>query len=584
MFTQQWKTSERQYEIIEKRDVQIPVRDGTILVGHIFRPKSKEKFPVILGCHPYNNDLQVAPIWPTCHDSLRGFIESGDPSFYVRRGYVHAIFNVRGTGKSQGEYQYLGPLETQDIYDVIEWLASQPWSNGNVGMFGVSYFAIIAQRVAGLNPPSLKAIFAPFAFADLYRDHHYKGGILSHGFLKHWGAHLDNPRPFSWCRERMGEEAYRQAIDAALRDPDIIAIPHLREALENPERGWNIIVVDIILNSLDGEYWDERNAHYEDSRVPAYLGACWANYGLHLAGAFRSWKFWKGPKKMVIGPPIYLDRPLYQYHYESLRWFDHWLKGIENGIMDEPPIRLFISPTAEWKTATQWPLPETRWIPFYLHAGGLLSEHELLTNEASDSFNDSTFAHESLTYITPPLVENTELIGPIVMSFYTSSIDVEMHIFATLLLVDRDGEEHELTRGWLRASQRRLGADSEPWEPILEHKQRESLEPGVIYELRFGMIPTARLFLNGERIAIRIKGADNEKAMNRFQQQSRNHLWRQQPNRITIYHDETHPSCLWLPITRGNLIGTYISGGILTVPGEEEGQLPSGLIDVRKDI
>jgi predicted acyl esterase len=584
MFTRQWKTSERNYDIIEQRDVRIPVRDKTILVSNIFRPNSEKRFPVILGCHPYNNELQVAPLWPTAHDSLRGFIEAGDPSFFVRRGYVHAIVNVRGTGKSQGKYQMMGPLEAQDICDVIEWLATQPWSNSKVGMFGVSYFAIIAQRVATLNPPSLKAIFAPFAFTDFYRDHHYKGGILSHGFLKHWGRHLDNPRPFSWFRERMGEEAYWRGIEAALRNEDIVAIPHLREALEKPEKGWNIIVVDIILNYLDGEYWHERNVNYENSLIPAYLGACWGNYGLHLPGAFRSWRMWKGPKKMAIGPPVYLDRPLYQYQYESLRWFDYWLKGIENGIMGEPPIRLFVPPTGEWKVAEDWPLPETRWTPFYFHAGGLISEHELWPNEGCDNFNDSTFVHESLTYITPPLVENTEVIGPIVVNLYASSSNTEMLLFATLLLIDRDGMEHELTRGWLRASQRGLRMDSEPWEPILDHRERQALEPGAIYELRFSMVPTARLCLIGERIAIRIKCADNEKATNRLEQFSRNHLWRQTPTRVTIYHDERHPSYVLLPITRGNIIGTYLSGGVMPVPGEEPGQLPSGKIDMPKEI
>ena len=215
---------------------------------------------------------------------------------------------------------------------------------------------------------------------------------------------------------------------------------------------------------------------------------------------------------MVIGPPVYLDRPLYQYQYESLRWFDYWLKGVENGIMEEPPIRLFIPPTGEWKIAKEWPLPETRWTQFYLHARGLLSEHELWPNEGCDSYFDSTFDHGSLTYATPRLVENTELIGPIVVNLHASSTDTEMLLFGTLFLIDRDGLEHELTRGWLRASQRRLRNDSEPWEPILSHTKREMLTPGTIYELRFGMVPTARLFLAGERIGLRIKSADNEKA------------------------------------------------------------------------
>jgi len=124
VFTRFWKTSDRRYGVVVERDARVAVRDGTLLVGDIFRPNTAGRFPVILGCHPYNNELQTAPIKPIGHANLRGFIEAGDPSFYVRRGYVHAIFNVRGTGKSQGYYQLMGPLEAQDVPELIEWLAT----------------------------------------------------------------------------------------------------------------------------------------------------------------------------------------------------------------------------------------------------------------------------------------------------------------------------------------------------------------------------------------------------------------------------------------------------------------------------
>jgi uncharacterized protein len=581
VFTTKWRTSERRYDVLVERDVRIPTRDGTLLVGDIFRPATPGKFPVVLGCHPYNNELQTAPLRPIGYGNLRGFIEAGDPSFYVRRGYVHVVANVRGTGKSQGEYQLMGPLEARDVHDAIEWLAVQPWSSGKVGMFGVSYFAWLQQQVAATNPPSLKCIFAPWAATDFYRDVFYPGGILGWGFVVHWSRHWDNARIMNWCRERMGEETYRKAIAAALRDEEIVAIPQLREALEHPDEGLNPGVAAVILNPLDGPFWHERNVDYETCRTPAYLGGCWGIYGLHLRGAFRSWKYWKGPKKLMIGPPLYLDRPVFQLQYESLRWFDYWLKGVETGVMDEPPVRVFIPPTGEWKTATEWPLPETRWTPFYLHAGGLLSEHELWPKEGHDSFEESTFVHHSLTYLTPRLVENTEIAGPIAVTLYASGTDAEMLLFVTLVLVDREGQELELTRGWLRASHRKLRTGSEPWEYIPAHTQREPLVPDQIYELSFDLVPTARLCLAGERIGLRIKGADDEPAANRLQMLARRHLWRQSPVRITIYHDEHYPSRVLLPITRGNVIGTYLSGGQL--PELEPGELPATKIGMRKD-
>ena len=572
MFTQKWKTSERKHEVVKEPDLRIPVRDGTLLSGDLFRPAAEGKFPVILGAHPYNCEIQTAPLRPIGYGNLRGYIEAGDPAFLVRRGYVQAVINVRGTGKSQGQFQMMGPLEVQDVCEVIAWLAAQPWCDGNVGMFGVSYFAWLQIQVAALNPPHLKAIFAPWGATDFYRDVFYHGGILAHGFLRHWSLNWDNPRPMSWCREKMGEKKYRAAIDAALRDEDIVAVADLRQVLENPDQGKNPAVVDVILNSLDGDYYRERNVDYRDARTPAFLGACWGMYGLHLPGAFRTWKHWKGPKKMVISPPLYLDRPVFQYQYESLRWFDYWLKGIENGVMDEPPVRLFIPATGEWKSASDWPLPETRWTPFYFHAGSLLSEHELWPNEGHDSFEDSTFVHGELTYWTPTLVENTELIGPVPLHLYASSSDAEMFVFATLLHRDAGGEVRELTKGWLRASQRALRADCEDWEPIPAHAQREPLEPGKIYALRFSLVSTARLVLAGERIGVRIKGADNEPAHNRVQAVARGCLWRQSPWRMTVYHDESHPSHILLPVTRGNLVGTFLSGGAL--PDLEPGEKP----------
>src|SRR5258705_8433968 len=158
-------------------------------------------------------------------------------------------------------------------------------------------------------------------------------------------------------------------------------------------------------------------------RFPPISAPAGGNYGLHLPGAFSAWKKWRGPKKMVIGPGIYLDRPVYQYQDEALRWFDYWLKGVDNGIMDEPPIRCFIPPTGEWKNLNDWPPAEARWTTFYLHKDGILSEHELWPAEASDSFDESNFEHGELKYITPALVEKTEVLRPSAFTPYMSATD-----------------------------------------------------------------------------------------------------------------------------------------------------------------
>ncbi|MEJ2100573.1 MAG: CocE/NonD family hydrolase, partial [Desulfobacterales bacterium] len=462
-----------------------------------------------------------------------------------------------------GTYTNYGPREVQDTCEIIEWIADQPWCDGNVGMFGVSAFAVSQQQVAALNPPHLKALFTPFGYTDFYRDKFYHGGILSHAFMRGWTTTIDNFRYSSWCFEKWGKDAYHAAISKALQDEEIRAVPYLVEALKNSDASTNALLVDIILNNVDGAYFAERSVDYtKDLTVPAYLGGGWGMYGLHLPGAFRSWENWKGPKKMIVGPPIYLDRPVYQYAYESLRWFDYWLKGIKNGVMEEPPVRLFVMGTGQWRLSDEWPLPETRWTPFYLHEKGLLSEHEFWPNEGLTTFEDSFMDRKGLFFSTPALIEDTEIIGPMVLNLYASSTESEVLWFISLWDIDQEGKETMLTRGWLRGSQRRLDPErSRKWQPHHLHTKREPLTPDEIYEFNIEIRPIANLFKAGHRIGLRVKCADDEKPGSFKDAVGQGHLWRQSGSRVTVYHDADHPSHLLLPVTGGNIIGTYMSGG-----------------------
>lgn len=569
MFTKRWKTSERRYGIVVDRDVSIQMSDGVRIDCDIFRPDGNEKFPAILGVHSYDKVWQSASSIPKGINALNASVEAGDSNFFVRRGYAHVIANVRGTGKSGGEFLNYGPREVKDTYEIIDWIANQPWCNGKVGMFGVSYFAIAQLQIASLNPPPLKAIFATFGYTDFYRDKFYHGGILSHEFLcrwannifKIWSSYRESAKWSSWTREKLGDKWFREAIEETLKDKEIQAVPSLVEALLNPERGANPLIVDIILNKFDGEYYQERNVKHENIKIPAYLGACWGVYGLHLPGAFRAWEYINAPKKMVIGPPVYIDRPVYQYQYESLRWFDYWLKDIDNGIMDEPHIRLFLMGTGEWKFSNEWPLPETKWTPFYLHFNRLLSEHEFWPNEGSSVFEDTPFNQRGgLAFLSPPLVEDTEVIGPVTLNLYASTTSDEILWFVSLMDIDPEGKERLLSRGWLRGSQKAIDPDrSKPWEPFHSHTKREPLTPGEIYEFNINIVPTANLFRVGHRIGLRIRCVDDERPKNFLEAIAQGHLWSGAPSWVTVYHNEDYPSSLLLPITKGNFIGTYMS-------------------------
>ncbi len=564
MFGPDWATSPRRYRVRADRDVRIPLPDGTILVGDVFRPDTADPVPVIAGFHPYNNEFQAGPIPPAGFSLQRGWLESGDPHFFARRGYAHAIFNVRGTGKSTGSFQAMGPQEARDVADAVEWLADQPWCTGKAGLFGISYFSWLHISAAMLAPPSLAAIFAPFGATDFYRDFLYQGGIFSWRFLSHWKDKLDGLRYESWYLAAHGEGAYRAAIAAALADDEIAAIPPIVACLRDP-RGANAFVTDIVLARTENEWFRERRVDYGHTDVPGYFGACWGLHGLHLPAAFRSFERWQGPRKLVVGPALYLDRPFYQMHGEALRWFDHWLAGNDTGFLGEAPVRLFLPDTGTWLEAPAWPLPSTRWTEFYLHQDGLLSEHDTWPWDNSTSFEDSPFGHGEAVFRTPPLVEATEIIGPIAAHLYAATTDTDALFFVTVFAEDASGQRDELSRGWLRASQAAIDPDqSVAWLPRHRHDRREPVTPGEVRHYEIPVVAAGVRLHPGQRLGLRIRASDeDETPADMVAGTALGHVSRQNAALITIYHDEQRPSALVVPGTSGNLLGTFVSGGVL---------------------
>lgn len=576
MFSTKWKASERKYVVRIERDVKIPLSDGVQLSCDIWRPDSAAKFPALLGFHCYHQAAQTGPIKPAAistaqwrnpgQERTNASLESGDPIFFARRGYAHVVCNARGTGKSEGKWDFTGPQEVHDVYEVIEWMAAQPWCDGNVAMFGVSYFAWIQLFAATLNPPHLKTIFCPWGSTDFYRDLVHRGGIFAYKWPVGWSQTsltYANCKPENHTKKELGEEGYRKAVAAMLDDEDIKAVPELVAALQNPEAGVNPFLVDLALHPLYDQFWEERTVDYSKIKIPAYIGGDWGCVGIHLPAAFRSWEYLKAPKKMIVGPPVYLDRPLYQLQHEAVRWFDYWIKGIDTGIMNEPPVRVFIMNTDEWKEGNDWPFPETKFTPIYLHEEGLLSEHEHWAYESSDSFQDSPWMRGFVKYTTPPLVENTEVAGPIMLKLYAATTDTDIHWIISLFEMEPDGKERLLTKGWLRGSHREMDMrKSKPWEPIYTHKRSEPLTPGKIYEFNIKLVPTGNLFRAGSRIALKICGVDDE-PKNALELIGTGSIHRTAVSRITVFHNEDFPSYLLLPITKGNLLNTYFSGGKL---------------------
>ena len=561
------KISKREYEIRALRNASVPMSDGVNIDVDIYLPDAKGKFPALLALSPFNKEIQSEHIWPASTRSrrIRGIpdacLEVAYTDFYVRRGYINIIGNVRGTGRSGGEYTYLSPREIRDTYEVIEWAAKQPWCDGNIGMTGLGYYAAHEPMVAVLQPPHLKAIAPIGAFWDNYRQFWWPGGLLAHGFLR-WLVSLVNfdlHTEKSVLREELGEKGYCEAIARALADKDISAVPPLVDALQNPDTLGNVNFLDIVLHPTVSKYWLERTIDFDKIKVPTYLGAAG-----HRPGGFYHWADLKVPKKLIFFPPSYTDRPFYQLSWELLRWFDYWLKGIDTGIMEEPAVKIFVPGSNEWLMANDFPVPGTKWIPFNLHENRSLCEIEPWPEAGSASYDDAPNSRGFLKYYSAPMVENTEIAGAIVLNLYASCRGTDMNLFASLWDADPDGKETCLTRGQLKASHRELDPEqSKFWLPVPKHSNPKPLVPGRIYQFSINLYPTANLYRAGHRILLKVSSADDPPV--NLYDMGHDHLCSQTPNTITVYHDARYPSHLLLPITRGNIVGTYVSGGDISL-------------------
>ena len=568
-------------KMTQERDVMVPMRDGVHLCVDIYRPDATGKFPALLAIAPHNKDLQTPeaceeapaigpqPAWSTL---WTGAMEAGDTRYLVSRGYVHVIGNPRGVGKSED-----GGSSTWDHYDLIEWIAQQAWCDGNIGMMGISAYGGFQLQAALQQPPHLKAIFPfdPRATWE-FRDR-YPGGVL-HVF---WYlldqlsvAHHVKGRPGTLPPEI--ESLWKEAMN----NPDYRMYSHI----------YNVVVMKgqhmphlfgTLINPFDTEENIKRvEANFDKVKIPAYIGSGWYayTYKQHMQGAQHWYNGIKAPKKLMFTGPAHLERPFRSFHDEILRWYDYWLKGIDTGIMDEPPVKVWVMGANEWRYANDWPLPETRWTKFYLHSWERLRE-EPFTPSSRDAYDEpdafvqmpptQTRSIQRLRYMTDPLPEDVLVIGPIALYLY-ASIDQEDTNWIIILKdvgpdvsvrTAREGEcevpanlpERELTRGWLKASHRALDSKrSKPWKPWhpLTRKAWKPVVPGEINEYAIEILSTANLFKKGHRICVDITSLDLPTGTAGFTnvEYIPYHICSSKTTVHKIYHNEKYPSHLLLPI------------------------------------
>ncbi len=382
--------SQPRYGIKVEKNVRVKMRDGLCLAVDVFRPDAEEKFPALLSMSPYSKDIESLKIPPAPMPGAAEYshIEAGDTEYFVCRGYAHIIADVRGTGYSEGRYDICSTKEQEDGYDLVEWIAQQQWCDGNVGMVGISYLALIQYLVAAQQPPHLKAIFAHDGWNDMYRDVSHHGGILMHGWLPGWMEHIVAWDPVPVSTVMYSKEELSRRVEKCKNNEVVNKFPFLYAALEFPQL--RPIVFDWFINEFDGPYYWERSAYtkFDKIKVPVYLGSQFYSYAvmIHLPGAFRAYASINTPKKLVIRKTA-PGRPFYDFHDEIVRWYDHWLKGINTGIMDEPPVKIWVREAEKWKYGQEWPLAETKWTDYYLGANNHLMEKTPIKEEEPDSFN-----------------------------------------------------------------------------------------------------------------------------------------------------------------------------------------------------
>ncbi len=574
-----------------ERDVMVPMRDGVHICADIYRPEARGKFPALLAYAPHNKDMQTPdacensgpqPAWSPW---WFGHQEAGDSRFFTSRGYAHVVANPRGIGKSEDggdiENPWIGAH--WDLYDLIEWIAKQPWCDGNVGMIGISAYGGNQFHAAKLNPAHLKAIF-PYDPCSAYgeglvgfRDF-YPGGLvhLMIYFLDPTGvAHITRgrPGPLPPEIERLWQEAMNNA--------DYRMYGNLYNILT--QKGQHTpYIFHLLLNPYDTEEEvKQTEADFAKIKLPVYTGAGWYayTYKLHLQGC-QNWfaGIKTRQKKLLLTGPAHLERPWHSFHSEVLRWYDHWLKGIDTGIMDEPPVKYWVMGANRWRYGNDWPLPETKWMKFYLHSWERLREESFAPTsrdayEEPDAFVQmpptQTRTVQKLRYMTDPLPEDTLTAGPSALYLY-ASIDQEDTNWIVILKdvgpdvsvrTAREGEnsiptnlpERELVRGWLKASHRALDQKrSKPWKPWhpLTRESQKPVVPGEINEYAIEILATANLFKEGHRICIEITSMDMPTGTAGFTnvEYIPYHVCSSKITLHKIYHSEKYPSYLLLPV------------------------------------
>ena len=550
------------YEVTVERGVEMKTRDGVTLRADIYRPKADGKFPVLLQRTPYN----------------KGDGESDFGKRAAASGYVVIVQDVRGRYSSDGDW-YPFKNESNDGFDTVEWAAALPYSNGKVGMYGESYVGATQMLAAIASPPHLAGI-VPIVTASNYHDGWtYQGGAFEQWFNESWTSGLTEDtlnRRVRKARNTLNWIWKLPLTEYPFLDapsPSSLA-PYFADWAHHPD--------------FD-DYWRQWSIedHYENVKVPAYFVGGW--YDIFQGGIVRNYVGLKSRvpgQRLMIGPWYHgpFDGQTGELNFgpsakgdtdtDQLRWYDHLLRGIDNGSEREKPVKIFVMGKNAWRDEDDWPLARARSTSYYLHSaggantrtgdgtldtsapadertdrytydpanptptrgGGLCCDNNHL---ASGAFDQRTVEERKdvLVYTTPAFSSDFEVTGPVAAELYVGSSAVDTDFTAKLVDVWPNGFAQNLTEGILRARYRNSQAHP------------ELMKPGEVYKIRIDMWNTSNIFLAGHKLRVEISSSNFprfDRNLNTGENAGSSSNFVKADN--AVYHDARHPSALILPV------------------------------------
>lgn len=516
-----------------KKNVMVALRDGVKIAIDIYYSDlldidaPDKQYPVILCWGEWGKDSQDIVAWMKDTPQLywdspfwNGSIEGCDFTYTVPRGYIHIIAEPRGVGNSEGLNEGDFSLHSkEDIYDTTEWIAAQPWSNGKVVMFGPSSYSR-AQLQAGQEPSPHLVCLRPDEAPEPFAGEDFTGM---------WDPILTNIHA--------GQHAYDQLCPTSNTPGEVKPVPRMmaelppeefaalhQSILDDPDIKYNLRYYANLKYPMCAPAMIDDLAYFQNpvplengldkiSR-PMYIGCAWMNR-LYEWGTFEAYKKADVPdnqKKLIVYPPMFPSRPYAWYHDEAVRWFDYWAKGIDNGIMDEPAVKLYVMGIEKWKFENEFPIKRTDYRKLYLQAGGGLAETP--GEECVESFFQPALYKDSrvysLKYQTKPFESDVEVIGYLAMHF-DAAIDIDdTNWMVDVADISQDGTKRLISSGALKAKFRDLDEEASTEDhPIHLRKSPVPVTPGEFVRYDVALVPTANMFFAGHSLEVTIRSQDD---------------------------------------------------------------------------